>query len=301
MSGFVPAREVVSRLMGRWAGRRGTCRCPAHEDSSPSLSVSETRDGRVLVHCFAGCDQMAVIDALKRLGLWGDGEVIVDPSYPGHFTTRHDDIRERDDRSRRIEAQDIWDRARVATGTKAEAYLRARGIKLPIPDQIRFIGSLAHGPSGNAFPAMIARIADARGLCAVQRTYLSKTDALKADIKPNKMSKGPMGAGAVRLREPKHDQLGLAEGIETALSASQLYSIPVWATLSANRLGKIEIPPSIRVLHIFGDAGDVGKAEAFKAADHYEKLGLHVECVFPAAHFKGQHSDFNDVLRGIAA
>jgi DNA primase len=29
--------------------------CPAHEDRSPSMSVRELDDGRVLVHCFAGC------------------------------------------------------------------------------------------------------------------------------------------------------------------------------------------------------------------------------------------------------
>jgi len=41
-------------------------RCPAHEDRGPSLSVRETDDGRVLVHCFAGCD---VSDVLVAVGL----------------------------------------------------------------------------------------------------------------------------------------------------------------------------------------------------------------------------------------
>ncbi|MCL1861030.1 MAG: DNA primase [Proteobacteria bacterium] len=41
-------------------------RCPAHEDRGPSLSVRETDDGRVLVHCFAGCD---VSDVLVAIGL----------------------------------------------------------------------------------------------------------------------------------------------------------------------------------------------------------------------------------------
>lgn len=36
---------------GRWVAR-----CPAHQDRSPSLSVSEGDDGRVLMHCFAGCE-----------------------------------------------------------------------------------------------------------------------------------------------------------------------------------------------------------------------------------------------------
>jgi 5S rRNA maturation endonuclease (ribonuclease M5)/energy-coupling factor transporter ATP-binding protein EcfA2 len=48
---------------------RGNVHCPAHPDASPSLTVTE-RDGRVLVHCHAGCSQRQVIDALKGLGLW---------------------------------------------------------------------------------------------------------------------------------------------------------------------------------------------------------------------------------------
>jgi predicted protein tyrosine phosphatase len=29
--------------------------CPAHEDKRPSMSIREVDDGRLLVHCFAGC------------------------------------------------------------------------------------------------------------------------------------------------------------------------------------------------------------------------------------------------------
>lgn len=40
--------------------------CPAHDDKSPSLSIRETADGRVLVHCFAGC---AVHEIVSAVGL----------------------------------------------------------------------------------------------------------------------------------------------------------------------------------------------------------------------------------------
>lgn len=40
--------------------------CPAHEDRSPSLAVKDVEDGRVLVHCFAGC---AAEDVLAAVGL----------------------------------------------------------------------------------------------------------------------------------------------------------------------------------------------------------------------------------------
>jgi len=38
--------------------------CPAHEDRNPSMTVRELEDGRVLVHCFAGCAVDAVLGAV---------------------------------------------------------------------------------------------------------------------------------------------------------------------------------------------------------------------------------------------
>jgi hypothetical protein len=46
---------------GRWIAR-----CPAHEDRSPSLSIREADDGRVLLHCFGGC---AALDVLHAVGM----------------------------------------------------------------------------------------------------------------------------------------------------------------------------------------------------------------------------------------
>ncbi len=52
-----PIETVLSRLekvrqrqAGQWSAR-----CPAHADKGPSLSVRETPEGSVLLHCFAGC------------------------------------------------------------------------------------------------------------------------------------------------------------------------------------------------------------------------------------------------------
>ena len=44
--------------------------CPAHDDQSPSLAITE-KDGKVVFVCRAGCSQEAVIAALKERGLWG--------------------------------------------------------------------------------------------------------------------------------------------------------------------------------------------------------------------------------------
>ena len=38
--------------------------CPAHEDRSPSLAIKDCSDGRVLIHCFAGCETDDVVSAV---------------------------------------------------------------------------------------------------------------------------------------------------------------------------------------------------------------------------------------------
>jgi hypothetical protein len=57
---------LISRLSGvkQTAHGRWIARCPAHEDRSPSLAIRELDDGRVLLHCFAGCEVGAVVAAV---------------------------------------------------------------------------------------------------------------------------------------------------------------------------------------------------------------------------------------------
>lgn len=44
--------------------------CPAHDDHTASLSIAEGHDGRILLHCWAGCE---TADVLRALGLrWVD-------------------------------------------------------------------------------------------------------------------------------------------------------------------------------------------------------------------------------------
>jgi len=54
----------------RWHGDyKFKARCPAHDDHKPSFSATDV-GGKILVKCFAGCTQEAVIGALRDLGLW---------------------------------------------------------------------------------------------------------------------------------------------------------------------------------------------------------------------------------------
>src|SRR5262249_52810779 len=61
--------DLLQQLDGvEQSGDGWKARCPAHEDRNPSLSIN-WGDGRILLHCFAGCDTEAILD---ELGLdWG--------------------------------------------------------------------------------------------------------------------------------------------------------------------------------------------------------------------------------------
>jgi len=56
---------VLDKVRNRGDSSWMAC-CPAHDDKSPSLSIKETQDGDILLHCFAGC---GVDDVVAALGL----------------------------------------------------------------------------------------------------------------------------------------------------------------------------------------------------------------------------------------
>jgi hypothetical protein len=60
-----PLQQVLELLEGVRPGTNGyTALCPAHDDTKPSLSVSEADGGKVLLKCFAGCDTQDIVEVL---------------------------------------------------------------------------------------------------------------------------------------------------------------------------------------------------------------------------------------------
>src|SRR3989442_2327306 len=62
MTAFDAICDSLATVTGN--GTRRNARCPAHEDHTPSLSVTATED-RVLIHCHAGCSTDEVLTALN--------------------------------------------------------------------------------------------------------------------------------------------------------------------------------------------------------------------------------------------
>lgn len=226
------ARTLTLALRGKWYRRFGLAYCPAHANTrTPALSVTDGRDGRLLLRCHAGCDFASITDALRGLGLI-EGQGSYFPPSPSEIAKREAEDRAEAERAEK-KALACWTEALPIQGTIAETYLRNRGITCDLPDTLRFHPEAWH-PSVRRFPAMVALI---KGLprLAVHRTYLRPDGSGKADVAPAKAMLGMAAGCAVRLTSSQ-GPLVVAEGIETGLSlASGLLSRPatIWASLDA--------------------------------------------------------------------
>jgi phage/plasmid primase-like uncharacterized protein len=98
--------------------------------------------------------------------------------------------------------------------------------------------------------------------------------------------------------------LGVAEGIETALSAQQATGLAVWSTLNATLMEQLEVPETVRMVVIFADKDrtvkgkHAGPTAAAKLAERLIVQGLDVViCVPPDAIAEGSKGvDWNDIL-----
>ena len=196
---------------------------------------------------------------------------------------------------------DIWAAAHALDGDDiASRYLSGRGVKLDVwPVSIRWAPRMAYFDDAKVktiHPGMLAKFAAPDGKSAIlHRTFLAEPGT-KADVgKVRMMMPGriPQG-GAVRLGRPA-ETMGIGEGLETCLSASILFGVPVWAALTAGNLIKWQPPDECKNVIIFGDRDEsfTGQMAAYSLAYRLHADGRGVEVRFPDS---DDGADWNDVL-----
>jgi hypothetical protein len=278
--------ETLARALGlRRSGNRYVGSCPAcgYKDA---FYVCDG-DRQPLVFCHACQDTDAVVTTLQRRGLWQQGGPASTSigSAPAPAPTRAG-----------LRARELWIQARPARGSLVEAYVRSRGIALPIPATLRFLPEAKHTPSGMVLPAMIAAVTvwPERKPTAVHRTFLAPDGRGKAAVDTPRMTIGPCLHGAVRLAEAA-EKLMVGEGIETCLAAMQASGLPAWAALSTSGMRRLLLPPHVKEVIILADADAPGEAAAKDAALRWVRERRTVRIARPP-----RGKDFNDLLLEIA-
>ena len=278
------AQDIAFALGGRRAQRLADgsyltrCPLPSHGkgrgDRNPSLSLCDGERG-LLVYCFAGCDARDILDAVRGKG--GHVErptrqrVISKPQRTNHL------------------ARAIWNEAIDAHGTPVELYLASRHLALPPgAEALRFHPACPFGSTRK--PAMVAlvRNIESNEPQAIHRTALDQS---------GKMSLGPISGGAIKLT-PDEDvtiALGIAEGIETALSLQRLpewLGSPVWSVISASGIRAFPLLAGIETLVIAADNDGAGESATAELVERWKER----EVLVIEADDHG--ADLNDVLQG---
>jgi putative DNA primase/helicase len=181
--------------------------------------------------------------------------------------------------------------SRVTKGDPVWRYLSRRcgDVSIEALADLRYHPSMPH-PDGGDHHCMLAimRHADHTG-ASVHRTFLTR-DGYKATVEPVRMiMPGCVKGAAVRLGHNKNihgvlnPEVGLAEGIETALCARSLHGGVVWAAISAGGMTAWEPPVGLTKVVVYGDndLSFTGQAAAYSTARRLRQLGLGVEVRIP--------------------
>lgn len=282
------AQRLTAALGGTWRNGRGIASCPVkghgrgRGDKNPSLSIAPGHKRPVVFHCHAGCSQTEVLDALKRRGAWPAGGEASTRSFPTP-QTRSCKVSDSE------QANALWMSGIAVDGTPVDRYLTNRYVA-GRSEEVRFCAKVKRPNFGGRYPAMLAAIRRLDGaLCAVQRTFITECGH-KADVKPVRLNTGALADGAVQLAPPGR-VLGLAEGVETALSATKLFNVPVWAACGL-RFDKICLPGCVASVVIFADHDEPGLEHAYASKRRFEQLGYSVSLRFP----EPSGADWNDAL-----
>ena len=123
-------------------------------------------------------------------------------------------------------------------------------------------------------PQMVCVVIDHTGTRSVNvHSTLLNQDGTKARVeRPKLVMKGTLPDGCAIRLGPIKPVMGVAEGIETAISASIMFDMPVWACINANLLSKWIPPAQAEQITIFGDndANFTGQSKTYHLANRLE-------------------------------
>jgi phage/plasmid primase-like uncharacterized protein len=273
-------------------GSRALIPGPDHSHQDRSVSLMETEDGRILIHCFSPRDDWREVRrALMQKGLLREGPDDANAPSPAPRPTIAAQPASED---RIARAQRIWNEGRPIQHTPATIYLRTRAIAEEkwSCDGLRFHPRMTSLDDRTRRPALLAALTNAAGeVQGVQATLLTQHGTAKAPVPTPRRVIGKLIGGAVRLAEPM-DELAVGEGVETMLSASAALGLPAWAALTAGNLALFDPPIRVKRLVVAVDNDAAGQAALEKL-----RLRLSTRLRVDAAAPPDGADDWNDFAR----
>lgn len=314
---FLEARSIALAGGGEMVGRHSALiPGPGHSrrDRSLCVTVDPSAPGGFVVFSYAGDDPIGCRDYVRHLlGIpaWRAGTKAVDwtPSPEQVEAARRREQEAADKAARRFDsAMRLWAETVCPVGTIVETYLRSRNLSVPDAvvegGHLRFHSACPVKVGGQLIrlPAMVALMTDAVTAepRAVHRTFLRTDGSGKAHMPDGGTAKKMLGEarGAVIRLSPDDGVtmgLGLAEGIENALTALSVGWMPVWAAGSAGNMAAFPVFGGVEYLTVFADRGEAGERAADTCATRWADAGREAEVIIPVS------ADLNDALREVAA
>ena len=303
--------DIVEAARGKWHGilpqlgidskylvkRHGPCPMCGGKDRF----IFDNKEGRGTYHCNQ-CGAGSGLQLVSAVHSWSMANTVKEVGKIVGNVEAKEPEQQQTEQQKRDAMNKVWNGAIVLQDDDlVYGYLASRiGGEFPHPSgAIRLHKSLWHPEERQSFPAMVAKVTDLNNKpVSIHRTFLNQDGTSKAKIKKAKMlmsSTIPDGS-AIRLMPYSH-VLGIAEGIETAFSASMIFGIPVWAAISASIMVKWLPPDIVEKVVIFGDNDKnfVGQLSAYRLAHTLMRDYPHKKIVVAIPNIGG--ADWNDVLQ----
>ena len=156
-------------------------------------------------------------------------------------------------------------------GTWSEYYLKSRGIVNLPTMSVRHCMSVPYfdenGQKVASYEAMVSTVTDAHTLEVLQFHYTYLDGSKKIYRKVRNITDVDYKIPVIRLMDAEKT-LGIAEGIETALSASDKYNVPCWSVINSGFMKRFRAPLGVTRLYVFADNDRslTGHAAAFECA-----------------------------------